>query len=146
MASAHDVAKYILTRQDEMTTWKLQKLVYYSKAWHLVWDGESLFPERIEAWANGPVVRELYNLHRSQYRRASWPKGKIGNLTTDQRESIDAVLGFYGDKTGHWLSELTHQEAPWREARRGLAPGERGERSITDAALLEYYSGLVSAT
>lgn len=145
MASAHDVAKYILTRQGEMTTWKLQKLVYYSKAWHLVWDGESLFPERIEAWANGPVVRDLYAVHRQQYRRKTWPVGKINNLTQNQKESIDAVLGFYGDKSGHWLSELTHQESPWKDARRGLEVGERGNHAITDAALLEYYSGLVSA-
>jgi uncharacterized phage-associated protein len=145
MASAHDVAKYILTRQGEMTTWKLQKLVYYSKAWHLVWDGESLFDERIEAWANGPVVRDLYRVHRKQYRRKTWPEGKINNLTQDQKESIDAILDFYGDKSGHWLSELTHQEAPWRDAREGLAVGERGNSAITDAALLEYYSGLLSA-
>lgn len=145
MASAHDVAKYILTHQGEMTTWKLQKLVYYSKAWHLVWDGEALFGERIEAWANGPVVRELYNVHRSQYRRKTWPKGKVSSLSDAQKESINAVLDFYGDKSGHWLSELTHQEDPWRKARQGLDVGERGSRVITDAALLEYYSGLVSA-
>ncbi len=57
MASAHDVGKYVLEKRGSMTTWKLQKLVYYSKAWHLVWEGEPLFPEHIEAWANGPVVR-----------------------------------------------------------------------------------------
>ncbi len=144
MASAHDVAKYILTRKGEMTTWKLQKLVYYSKAWHLVWDGEALFDERIEAWANGPVVRELYSIHRHQYRRKTWPKGKLNNLTGAQKESIDAVLDYYGDKSGHWLSELTHEEDPWRNARRGLAKGERGERVIRNSALLEYYSGLIS--
>jgi hypothetical protein len=51
MPSAHDFAAYVLAEQGEMTTWKLQKLVYYSQAWHLVWDGEPLFTERIEAWA-----------------------------------------------------------------------------------------------
>ena len=59
MASVFDVAAYILERQGPMTTWKLQKLVYYSQAWSLVWDDDVLFPEEIEACANGPVVREL---------------------------------------------------------------------------------------
>lgn len=59
MASVYDVATYILEKQGAMTTWKLQKLVYYSQAWSLVWDDDVLFPEEIEAWANGPVVREL---------------------------------------------------------------------------------------
>lgn len=145
MASAHDVAKYILERQSPMTTWKLQKLVYYSQAWHLVWEDEPLFDERIEAWANGPVVRTLYDRHKGKFEIARWPEGKIRNLTAKQRESIDAVLNFYGDKTGHWLSELTHMEDPWRKARAGLAPNERGRKQITRGSLADYYSQLVPA-
>jgi hypothetical protein len=38
MASARDVAAYILSRQGRMTAMKLQKLVYYSQAWSVVWD------------------------------------------------------------------------------------------------------------
>ena len=30
---------------------KLQKLVYYSQAWSLIWDEKPLFEEEIEAWA-----------------------------------------------------------------------------------------------
>ena len=33
-----DVAAYILQKTGSMTTMKLQKLVYYSQAWSLVWD------------------------------------------------------------------------------------------------------------
>ena len=49
-----DVAAYILEQKGSMTTMKLQKLVYYSQAWSLVWDEKPLFEEAIEAWANGP--------------------------------------------------------------------------------------------
>ena len=59
MSNVHDVAAMILNEQGAMTAMKLQKLVYYCQAWHLVWDEECLFPERIEAWANGPVVRAI---------------------------------------------------------------------------------------
>lgn len=55
---------------------------------------------------------------------------------------MDAVLKFYGDKSPFWLSELTHREQPWIDARRGLAPGERGRAEITHAAMAEYYSSL----
>ena len=34
MASVFDVAAYILQRQGAMTTWKLQKLVYYTRLLH----------------------------------------------------------------------------------------------------------------
>ena len=60
MADVFDVAKYILEKQGSMTTMKLQKLVYYSQAWSIVWDEKPIFAERIEAWASGPVVRELW--------------------------------------------------------------------------------------
>jgi uncharacterized phage-associated protein len=142
MATAHDVAAYILKDQGSMSTWKLQKLVYYSQAWHLVWDEEPLFGEPIEAWANGPVVRALYSFHRGQFTVSKWPQGKIRNLTEPERDTIDAVLSFYGTKSGHWLSELTHEEDPWRDARKGLAPNERGNKRIKRGAMADYYGQL----
>jgi uncharacterized phage-associated protein len=46
MANVHDVAAYILEKVGEpISTMKLQKLVYYSQAWHLAWDEEPLFFE-----------------------------------------------------------------------------------------------------
>jgi uncharacterized phage-associated protein len=144
MASALDVAAYILNRQGLMTTWKLQKLVYYSQAWHLVWEEEPLFDEPIEAWANGPVVRALYNKHRGKYTVGPrWGVGDARRLKKAERESIDAVLDFYGDKSGHWLSELTHAEPPWKEARAGLGPRQRGERRVKRDAMAAYYGELV---
>ncbi|MHB8440409.1 MAG: hypothetical protein ACYDD4_14810, partial [Acidimicrobiales bacterium] len=43
---------------------------------------------------------------------------------------------------GRQLSQLTHAEAPWRDARGDLAPGERGSRVIEPGAIQDYYSGL----
>ncbi len=143
MASVHDVARYILERQGTITAVKLQKLVYYSQAWHLVWADKPLFPERIEAWANGPVCPELYALHRGFYQVSKWRKGDSAKLTATERGSIDAILDNYGAKPAFWLSELSHQEDPWRDARNGLAPGERGSREITKASMAEYYGSLV---
>lgn len=126
-----------------MSAIKLQKLVYYSQAWHLVWEDEPLFKARIEAWANGPVVPTLYREHRGTFTVSTWQKGSVGNLTASQRESIDAVLKHYGGKTAFWLSELTHKEQPWRSARAGLSPGARSNHEITPAAMAEYYGSLV---
>jgi uncharacterized phage-associated protein len=143
MASVHDVARYILERHGEMPAVKLQKLVYYSQAWHLVWADKPLFQERIEAWANGPVSPALYAGHRGSYSVSKWSKGDVANLTATERHSIDAILKHYGDKTAFWLSELSHQEKPWRSAREGLGPGERGSQEITKATMAEYYGSLV---
>lgn len=142
MVSALDTAAYILKKQSPMTAMKLQKLVYYSQAWSLVWDERPLFAERIEAWANGPVVRELYEAHRGCFQIHAIPGGNPDTLDADARETVDAVLAYYGDKSSQWLSDLTHAEEPWREARHGLGPSERGNREITHAAMAEYYSSL----
>jgi uncharacterized phage-associated protein len=147
MATIEDVAAYILAKAGPMTAMKLQKLVYYSQAWHLVWTEEPLFSNRIEAWANGPVVRDLYSLHRGRFSLdgpAQIPNGDPSRLTDSERSTIDAVLEAYGDKTAHWLSELTHSEAPWRDARSsaGLGDRDRGDTEISVDSIYEYYDGL----
>jgi len=45
MATVFDVTKYILYKCGEMSTWKLQKLCFYSQAWHLAWTGNPIFEE-----------------------------------------------------------------------------------------------------
>ncbi len=145
MVNAHDVAAYILRKLGRTTAMKLQKLVYYSQAWSLVWDEKPLFHNRIEAWINGPVIPNLYSVHRGMFDVKEWPKGDPDKLSAVQRETVDAVLDFYGDKSSQWLSDLTHAEPPWRDARRGLAPTERGGNEITHAAMAEYYGSLTRA-
>lgn len=142
MPSVVDVAKYILRRTGPMTAMKLQKLVYYSQAWSLVWDESPVFDEPIEAWANGPVVKTLYDAHRGQFRVSSIGGGRITNLRVHSRETIDAVLEHYGHRTAQWLSDLTHMEKPWRDAREGLPEGSRSSRVISHASMADYYSSL----
>jgi uncharacterized phage-associated protein len=145
VATVFDVAAYILRRQGAMTAMKLQKLVYYSQAWSLVWDERLLFDSRIEAWANGPVCPDLYAHHRGAFVVGPEWGAALGNpaaLDATARETIDAVLKYYGDKHPQWLSDLTHAEDPWRNAREGLDDGERGHCQITPAAMAEYYESL----
>lgn len=146
MANVFDVATYIVQQLGEMSAVKLQKLVYYSQAWSLVWDECQLFPEEIQAWAAGPVAPALYERHRGQFRVTAemLRGGNLASLTTDQRETVDAVTEFYGPKTGRWLSDLTHAESPWRDARAraDASPGEFCREVITLADMAEYYSGL----
>lgn len=143
MVSVFDVAQFILRECGSMTAMKLQKLVYYCQAWSLVWDEKPLFRERIEAWANGPVVRELFDYHRGQFRVNSIPKGNPEKLNARQKETVFAVLKYYCKKSSQWLSDLTHMEDPWREARRGIRENERGSQVISHASMIEYYSSLL---
>lgn len=147
MATVFDVAAYILESLGSVTAMKLQKLVYYSQAWSLVWDEKPIFIDVIQAWANGPVCPALYDAHRGDFKVLKegspvmfW--GDSNKLTPEEKETINKVLEFYGDKDSQWLSDLTHAENPWIEARQGLRAGERGTKEITHASMAEYYGGL----
>ena len=142
------VIKYIMAKQGEMTAMKLHKLLYYCQAWSLVWDEERLFSQKIEAWANGPVVPEIYQLHRGKFligKTDKWfqQRGKGVELTKEQKKTIDVILGAYGQKDSEELSRLTHKENPWKAARKGVPIGEKSNKVITAASMAEYYSSLL---
>ena len=144
MATVQDVANYMIGWR-AMTAMKLQKLVYYSQAWHLAEYGKPLFRETIEAWANGPVVRELYDHHRGEYTVIRWPWGDQHELTDKERDSIDLVLRTYGAKDPQWLSDETHSEPPWQQAREGLPPGGRSSTPIAVGSMRDYYRARLRA-
>lgn len=142
MISALDVAAFILREKGPMTAMKLQKLVYYSQAWSLVWDEEPLFAEDVQAWANGPVVPELFQAHKGRFKIDAIPGGNPDKLDAKQAETVRGVLGYYGDKTSQWLSDLTHLEDPWKNARRGCPDGASCNTVISLASMAEYYGSL----
>lgn len=137
-----DVASYILARTGRISAWKLQKLVYYSQAWSLVWDEKPLFLEPIQAWANGPVCPALYQTHRGLFQVDSIRGGRPEQLSAPARETVDAVLEYYGKWTSQQLRDLTHLERPWRDARGSTPPGEPGYAVIELLDIQGYYESI----
>ena len=134
LANVFDVAKYILETRGKMSTMKLQKLCYYCQAWSLVWDDAELFPEEFQAWANGPVCRELYDITKGIFSvNANDEPGSSDNLSDNQKDTINIVLEHYAPHDAQWLSQLTHLEAPWREG---------SDRIISKESMSIYYGGL----
>lgn len=142
MATVFDVAKYILSCLGPIPAMKLQKLCYYSQAWSLVWDEQPLFNERIEAWANGPVIPELFAQHKGQFSVSDIANGDASQLNSKQRATIDSVLKFYNQYTSQQLSDLTHMEQPWVKAREGYAPGQRSTSEVSLEQMHVYYASL----
>lgn len=144
MADVLDVAKYALDKLGYVSTMKLQKIVFYSHAYHLVKHGTPLFSDRIEAWVNGPVVRSLFQAHRGQFIISAGFFGDLDAqmLTPQEKESIDHVIYCIGDMSGADLSNLTHSEDPWKVARGKCDPDERSNAEIKDAAISAFYIGM----
>jgi uncharacterized phage-associated protein len=117
--SAHDVAAELRRRFDrDPGVVKVHKLLYYVQGWHLAWAGEPLFRERIEAWANGPVVADLWHDEKKERAR---PTGRA--LAGPHLATIDYVMDRYGRYSGKDLIRRTHDEDPWREASEADANG-----------------------
>ncbi|WP_415931566.1 Panacea domain-containing protein [Zhenpiania hominis] len=150
MANVFDVAAYILDKCGELTTMKLQKLVYYCQAWSLAWDDKPLFDEDFEAWANGPVCPELFRKHKGKFVvDKDFFNGMLsGNaeevFDKDEFETMDIVIREYSDKTPQWLSDLTHSERPWKSARKGCSPGAYCDNVIDKEEMRQYYGGIIS--
>lgn len=144
MATVLDVARYVIKKCGAMTTMKLEKLVYYCQAWSLGWDEVPLFEEEFEAWANGPVCPQLFNEHRGLFVVSENFLSNLPdyNFTDSEIETMNSVIEYYGDKEPQWLSELTHKEAPWREARKGIPDGASCNNVISKDSMLQYYGGL----
>lgn len=140
-STVFDVAKYILSEQGEMTAMKLEKLVYYAQAWATVWDEEPLFGEKIEAWANGPVVPELYQMHKGLFKVSMRDiRGKISNLSANKKDTIKKVLEGYGKFSAQQLIDLTHLEDPWIKARANVPVGAPCKNEITLDSMADYYA------
>jgi uncharacterized phage-associated protein len=145
VANVFNVAKYILEQRGSMTTMKLQKLLYYCQAWHLVRGDAPLFTDEIQAWAAGPVVRSVFAMHRGRYTVGPADLGDSADssqLSDDEKKTILKVLDRYGHMTAAQLSDLSHSERPWIEARSGLGPTDRGEATISPSVMADYYTAL----
>lgn len=146
MASVRDVAAYILAKDAPMSAMKLQKLCYFAYGYHLAWDDRQLFPERFEAWANGPVVRELYDQHRGQFRLDRGDiDGDPSELDDDERESVNIVLENFRAYSAQELSTMSHQPGPWLDARKraGVSDLQRSNEKLRDEEIADFFGALV---
>lgn len=143
MANVFDVSKYILSEIGEISTMKLQKLCYYSLVKGIVEGNIIMFPEKFEAWVNGPVCRELWNVHKGTF---YIDKTKILNdllsgdgLSAEYKKYINETLEKYSSKSGTELSELTHKEQPWIDSIRDTNTVKNTRHIISYESIKQFY-------
>ena len=101
-----------------VTPMKVQKLLFYVKAWGLV-DGEDLVDGSFLRWKHGPVNRAVYRHYVEQgYRRAPIQPVALApehEPQGDARAFVDFIGHSYARFPAVVLSKMTHDEAPWRK-------------------------------
>ena len=146
--NAHLLADFILQKYGPMSHLKLQKLLYYCEAYHLAYFEESIINEDFEAWVHGPVCREVYNSLKGNsvlYTDLGFngnynPEGELQQvLSSNQFELLSDVLSELSNWSGLELENATHNELPWREARKDLGPADRCENKISKETMKLFY-------
>lgn len=141
------VAHHILkTSGGPMSTMKLQKLCYFAQGWSLAWTDAPLFIEDFQAWKNGPVCYELFDLHRGRYSITDSGIEPTGPELGDwQLSDLESAIEPYLPLTGAQLSTLTHESGtPWAEARAGVPLGARSQVEITKESMRTFFQALMA--
>lgn len=142
------VTRYILSRAVEITPLALQKLLYYSQAFYYALYRTVLFPDHCQAWARGPVYPEIYYLYKEfGYNpiEKSLPEveSDFSELTVKELGFLDAIVDVFGMYSGQILSEITHREQPWIEARGDLSINDRSVTEISQETINTYFEQVV---
>lgn len=136
MVSIFDVAKYFILKEESLSNKKIQKLCYYAQGWHLGLKSTPFFNEDFEAWVHGPVCSELYKDIR--YKK-TLEKGNVEHLSQADKTFLEAIYEEYGKYSGLELSEMTHNETPWKITRGDTVWHENSNKIIGKNIIKDYF-------
>ena len=139
MNTIYDLANWFL-HKSSMPHKKLQKLCYYAVAWHYaLYNSILVNDDEFEAWVHGPVSPTLW----FEYKDYGWaPIPRFDEkpaLDIDTEDFLQIVYNTYGEFSGHQLEGMTHNEDPWKEARKGLDEYEPSNTPIDPEIMKRYY-------
>ena len=142
------VIAYVFEKLEEVTPLMLQKLLYFIQGVYSALYGKPIFEEDCRAWVHGPVYPEVYELFRDfKYNpiddaRFALLEGTADALTEDEKKVIDLVVNTFGMYGGKVLERITHNEDPWKEARKGYGDSIPSSELLPKERIMRYYADI----
>lgn len=139
------VIAYLFEKLEEVTPLMLQKLLYFIQGVYSALYGRPIFEEDCRAWVHGPVYPEVYELFRDfKYNpiddaRFALFAGAVDALTQEEKNVIDLVVNTFGMYGGKVLERITHNEDPWKEARKGYGDSIPSSELLPKERIMKYY-------
>ncbi len=139
------VISYVFEKLEEVTPLMLQKLLYFIQGESYALNGKPMFYENCQAWVHGPVYPEVYDIFRDfkynpiEDARFAIFEGVEDELADEEYRVIDLVVNTFGEYGGKMLEKITHEETPWKLARKGYADNIPSNEPITMESIEEYY-------
>lgn len=139
------VISYVFEKLEEVTPLMLQKLLYFIQGESYALNGKPMFRENCQAWVHGPVYPEVYDMFRDfKYNpiddaRFAILEGTEDELSHEERMVVDLVVNTFGEYSGKMLERITHEEEPWKLARKGYADYIPSNEPILMESIGAYY-------
>ncbi len=133
----YDIAKWFL-HVDAMTHKKLQKLLYFSYGIYLAQNNNKeikkvLFDNNFEAWVHGPVDPKIYSLFKNNGVNLLYiEKTEKFNFNKNVLDALNKTIELYIDYSADELENISHNQTPWINARKGLSPIESSNNKLDD--------------
>ena len=140
------VTQYLLNRCEDVTPLALQKALYYIQGFYFAFYQEFLFKEDCQAWARGPVYKDIYFRYRD-YRVHPIEKTAgfdVSVFASGEKAICDSVINNLCCYSGKVLEHFTHNEAPWLSTRSDLPVSEPSDRIIDKTLIGDYFSKVKS--
>jgi uncharacterized phage-associated protein len=142
MLNVLDLSEYVLSlldveSGDTISNLKLQKILYYLQGHFLAVFDKPLFEEKIEAWKFGPVIGNIYQKYKIYDKCIPTDNLEydISNLTEDEINFIKNIYDIYSNFSAKRLVEMTHSEAPFRNA----FGGDYTNNEITKESMKDFF-------
>lgn len=139
------VISCLLKKTEEVTPLALQKMLYFIQGIHMALFDRELFPEDCQAWAHGPVFKEVYEVFRDfQYNPIEdahflMLADRQQELSGNEKRVINMVAESFGIYNGKTLERITHKETPWKEARADCLENQRSNEVIAKESMKKYF-------
>lgn len=138
----------VFGKLEEVTPLMLQKLLYFIQGIYSALYGSPIFAEDCRAWVHGPVYPEVYDLFRDfKYNPIEDPRfalleGSADALTEEEKKVIDLVVNTFGMYGGKVLERITHNEDPWKHARKGYDDSVPSSEPLSKESISKYYEAV----
>ncbi|MDK7188612.1 DUF4065 domain-containing protein [Bifidobacterium sp. UMB1230] len=146
MSTIKRVAYAILHNYGKMSHERLELLTYYCQAQYLSTTSLQLFPNSFQAWKNGPVCLELFNIcyltqdEVSENNIIFSPVELYKSFNCSQLRVVYAVCEALKDYTTQDLAARARSELPWVDARRGVDTNNACDTELSHKIIHDYYA------
>ena len=132
---------YLMYKCEDITPLMLQKALYYMQGFTCAFLDEFPFREECEAWAQGPMFKEVYMRYKD-YRYEpgkALPEFDDTIFTAGEKAVLDSVINSFCCYSGKVLERITQNEAPWLAARGNLPLTAYSEAVMPKESLGSYF-------